>query len=812
MGRQVMEDRLWAMLLMVGLGLCLMRSEALAERPDWVASFEEQPSPWITLQWQQTDELDLLRIVLVKQDVQPQQPPTAPALEAPAPLPPMANELTSSLFASSDTARSLLAPVRKERLRTASDVIQGGESLSRPTTDAGSLLRKSSTAFGVGTQRRNPIVADPRVRGSRVGQLASSGSHWIPARIDLDTMLNKLDSRIIDDIIVVKGPYSALYGPDLRFMDVEIKPSPRFADGWQLGGSTSANYQSNGDQWYGRQTFQGGENDWGFRIGYGHKGGSDYHSGDGTDIPSSYKSRDVDVALGVDLTEDSSIEFHYLRLDQTDVEFPGMLFDMNYLVTDGFEVTYELRDQDHFDRLVIDSWYNNTRFKGNAQSPTKKTQFPGLYTAVPDYIGLTDVDTTSSGYRALASWDLSPQTRLTAGTDLRFLQQSLDEFSSGTVGFVFFDNVNSPLPKSQSVNPGLLSELKHDVNERLTVTAGTRVDFVQTKIDDNAAELAMLGLNSPPGSLADILGTNQFDQHFTPWAAFLTGRYQLDDDWAMTFGAGHSERPPSLTELYVAESFLFLLQNGENTATGDPRLAPEKLTQLDLGLQLDQGRMRGGANGFFGWIQDYITFENMRVFPAGAPQQISLKYVNTDLATLAGFDGFFEFDVTNWATAFVTVSYVEGQDRTRNGHFATQINGGAGNPSTRDPTKPRGFYSGVTGPSSEPLPSILPLESRLGVRVRPPSQSARWSAELSARVVDAQNRVATSLLETPTSGFTLWDLRGTWRATNSCLVIAGVENFTNKNFREHLDFRSRNGGFRVLQPGANFYLGSEIRY
>ncbi len=30
-----------------------------------------------------------------------------------------------------------------------------------------------------------------------------------------------------------------------------------------------------------------------------------------------------------DLTENSSIEFHYLRLDQTDVEFPGQLFDMN---------------------------------------------------------------------------------------------------------------------------------------------------------------------------------------------------------------------------------------------------------------------------------------------------------------------------------------------------------------------------------------------------------------------------------------------------------------------------------------------------
>ena len=799
-----MEDRLRIMLRTAGLSLCLMVGSALAEDA-WIDAFRRPEAPWITLEWSSPRDRDLPRIRLVKQDVQPQQPPTAPALELPAPLPSPASDFSTSLFASSESARSQLSPVRKERLRAGSDVISGGESRSRQTSDAGSLLRKSSTALGVGTQRRNPIVSDPRVRGSRVGQLAASGSHWVPARIDLDTMLNKLDSRIIDDIIVVKGPYSALYGPDLRFIDVKLLDSPRFEDGWQLGGSTSLNYQTNGEQWYGRQTVEGGESDWGFRIGYGQKTGNDYQSGNGTDIPSSYQSRDVDFALGYDLTQDSSIEFHYLRLDQTNVEFPGQLFDMDFLKTDGFEATYELRNQDHFDRLVIDTWYNNTQFKGNAQSPAKKTQFPGLFTQVPNYTGLTDVETTSVGYRAAGTWELSQQTRLTAGTDLRVVQQALDELSSGSVGFIFFNNVNSPLPKSQSANPGLFAELQHSATEQLSFTAGTRVDYVNANVLDSPSQLGIAG-----ASLATILGTNRFEQNFVPWAAFLTGRYQMSDDWGMTFGAGHSERPPSLTELYVAESFLFLLQNGENTATGDPLLRQERLTQLDLGLQFNRDRLRAGGNGFFGWAQDYVTFENMRVFPAANPQQVSLKYVNTDLATLAGFESFLEYDAASWATLFGRVHYVEGQDRTRDGSFATKIHKGA-TPSTRVAGMSRGSFSGVAGPSSEPLPSILPLETRLGVRVRPPSQSTKWSAELSTRIVDRQDRVARSLLETPTPGFTTWDLRGTWQASQACLVVAGVENFTNKNFREHLDFRS-SGGFRVLQPGINFYVGSELKY
>ena len=297
-----MEDRLRIMLQTAGLSLCLMVGRAFADDA-WIDAFRRPEAPWITLEWSSPSDRELPRIRLVKQEVQPQQPPTAPALELPAPLPSAASEFSTSLFASSESARSQLSSVRKERLRAGSDVISGGESRSRQTSDAGSLLRKSSTALGVGTQRRNPIVSDPRVRGSRVGQLAASGSHWVPARIDLDTMLNKLDSRIIDDIIVVKGPYSALYGPDLRFIDVELLASPRFEDGWQLGGSTSLNYQTNGEQWYGRQTFEGGENDWGFRVGYGHKTGNDYESGNGTDIPASYQSRDVDFALGYDLTQ-----------------------------------------------------------------------------------------------------------------------------------------------------------------------------------------------------------------------------------------------------------------------------------------------------------------------------------------------------------------------------------------------------------------------------------------------------------------------------------------------------------------------------
>ena len=279
--------------------------------------------------------------------------------------------------------------------------------------------------------------------------------------------------------------------------------------------------------------------------------------------------------------------------------------------------------------------------------------------------------------------------------------------------------------------------------------------------DRRPGELEALGIQQPQSSLADILGTDQFDQSFQTWAAYLTGRYELDPNWSILGAAGFGQRPPSLTELYVAQSFMFVLQNGQNTVTGDPRLSPERSWQIDLGVSWDYPRFRGGINGFHTWALDYITFENLNVFrgpPFGQVEQVSLKYVNTDLATFVGAELYTEYDWNCWLTPFATLSYVDGLDRTRNGDFATR-RAFPFSPSVRVDGLPRGFFSGVAGADAEPLPGVPPLESRVGIRLHQPCPRPRWSVELTARIVNDQRRVATSLLETPTSGFTVWDLR-----------------------------------------------------
>ena len=76
----------------------------------------------------------------------------------------------------------------------------------------------------------------------------------------------------------------------------ELLDAPRYPNGPENHGSTSMDWKSNGDQWYGRQTFWGGGENYGFRVGYGERAGSDYRTGSTLEMPTSYHSRDWDVA------------------------------------------------------------------------------------------------------------------------------------------------------------------------------------------------------------------------------------------------------------------------------------------------------------------------------------------------------------------------------------------------------------------------------------------------------------------------------------------------------------------------------------
>ena len=238
----------------------------------------------------------------------------------------------------------------------------------RGATSTETLISNSETNTTVTTQQRSAVSFDPRIRGYGFGQILTQtdGAEWSPVRQDLDTMLSKVDPALVDNVVVIPGPYGVSYGPGLSFLDVQTSRTPRNADGYEAHNRMSLNYRDNGEQLYATDTFYGGGYDWGFVFSYGNRTGTDYRSGNSTRIPASYLNQNFLAQFGFDLPNDSQIEFRVNRLDQTDTEYAGQFFDVNYLKTDAFSVNYVNRDPcAAYSEWTVDSWYNQTAFEGD---------------------------------------------------------------------------------------------------------------------------------------------------------------------------------------------------------------------------------------------------------------------------------------------------------------------------------------------------------------------------------------------------------------------------------------------------------------
>ena len=549
-------------------------------------------------------------------------------------------------------------------------------------------------------------------------------------------------------------------------------------------------------------------------VYYSNLTGSDYRDGHGDFVPSSYKSRNANAAIGADLSENTAVEVRYVRQDLTDVELAGQFTDIDFLVTDGFGAELTSENPWWCSLLSVDTWYNRTDAHGSGGRPSKQALFNSVFDQpAPNGGGLTlprnsetmfDVDST--GYSAIVTWGDLDEVQMSLGTDLRHYEQSLDETQlrpDGTGGFrTGTQDVFALIPDSQSTNPGVLGELVLPMTEQLKITLGSRVDWVEVNAGPGFIERR--GGVAPP---LDVLGPDR-DNSYSLWSAYVTGDYELTEMWTANLGFGMAQRPPTLTELYAMRPFESVLQQGLNRIQGYPFLRPERVKQLDVGLLADNEDFHGGIRGFYALIDDYITSQGLAVDPTSSTDRITSVFVNTPEATLSGGEIWGEWDVKPMYTLLGSMMFVEGQNHTLNERLFN---------TSSLPRPPGSSTGGLVGRNTfdqqvgeEPLPQIPPLESNLGMRFHEAASDPNWEVEFVARVVAAQDRVANrSLLEEVTPGFTTYDIRFFWRPYDNLQLMSGVLNFTDKFYREHLDNRAGN---QLYQPGTSGYLGFLLTY
>lgn len=739
---------------------------------DEVRARFQSTAPFLPIQTQSP----VTRVILVGQT---EQPKTDPPVQPP-------QQLASASAVPSFRQLPGVAPEGPSSAGTEKSV--SGQTAGG-STGVGGLLADSHGAQSIEVQRRSPLVGDPRIEGLRFGQVVThaDGGYWFPARVDLDTVVSKLNSSDIKNILIVKGPFSVRYGPGFSFLDIESMPTPRSTIGcFDAHGSTSMSYRTNGQGWQGQQSFWGGNTDWGFRLSYDAQAAVDYTAGNGAKLPSGYNNQFVNFAYGINLSPTSSLEVKFLHVQQTNVLFPGLLTDINTLNTDAFTLRYTATDGICYDRFTFDAWVNSTAFTGDSANAETRRQIPQLDDIFPGaFRGFLkvrlDINTEghalSYGAREITTWGSPDGFNISLGADVRVFNGNYNEFDAFNLSVLAGTGLpaNLGIPSARQIDPGILLDSTIPIGEDWLFKVGTRVDFVTT-------QFLGFGPNVDVAAYNRFVGDPQGDRTFFLFSGFGSGEYKLSPQWTTSAGYGYAQRPPSLTELYAGGAFLGQIQNGLNSIYGNPSLRKEEMHQANIGLNAKYEKVRVGASAFGAFLPNYITYREAGKFIVTVPQVgvgitpiNQLQFINTRSATLYGFDAYGEVDAAPRLTPFATLSYVQGWDQTRD----------------------------------QALPGIAPLTSRVGMRFHEAGENPRWGLEYYARMVATQDLFAGILGEQRTGGFVVHNVRAYWQARDNFLLLAGVENIGNLHYREHLDLRT---GLSVFQPGVNFYAGLKITY
>lgn len=320
---------------------------------------------------------------------------------------------------------------------------------------------------------------------------------------------------------------------------------------------------------------------------------------------------------------------------------------------------------------------------------------------------------------------------------------------------------------------------------RWDLEAGLRYNRVKMDAGEVGGDLAI-----PPMSpmyvqqerldkLAAEFNAANRDKTDDQWTGTLKASRDLGEGARLNLGLGRKLRSPSYQEryLWLPMSATAGLADGW-TYIGDIDLDPETSIELTAGVDWDIGSLRLTPEFYYRDVSDFIqgvpsinqTANMFAMMSTGKPP---LLYANVD-AELYGFDMGYEWRIDDAFVLRGTLSYVRGK-RTDEKDNLYRI---------------------------APLTSVAEL-----MYLR-----ERWFVSVESVAAARQDEVAAYNTEQETAGWGILNLRAAVQINNTFNLGAGVENLTDKVYRDHLGGYNRVRdsdipmGARIVSMGRNFYL------
>ncbi len=608
---------------------------------------------------------------------------------------------------------------------------------------------------GFGITKKGAYASEPVFRSFKYEQLNVQYDGGMKVLNACPNRMDPITTHVIPEevekIEIVKGPFTVRFGQNFGGIINLVTKTP---DRSKLGvhGSAEGGYETNGNNLVSGASvvYVGKKIDVNFNGSYRDFG--DYTDGNGTEVPSSFRTTDYSIKLGVNPKENQRLQFSWRQSFSRDIDHAGLPmdspYDDSYLAGIDYKINELSEKINSFTFKVFYSYVDH--LMTNEGRPT----FMMVDSRTP-------VESWTYGGKAELVFSPSDHARIYTGIDANII----DRKGNRTRIVKMMNGVMLPEPMTfydkvwQDANLddiGVFAEGKFKIAAYTTLTTGIRADFIATSLDDPAADFgALYG-----GSIQDETETNV--------SANISIKYHKNG-FQTQLALGRGVRTASMVERYINH---FNVGVDPYEYVGNPNLKPEVNNQIELSFLKNFETITIGATFFHSFLTDYITAvvtDIPRVYMPTTPPVVAKQFINVDKATQTGFEFTFNVKASEKLSFTSDVSYTRAQNKD----------------------------------FDEPLPHIPPFKANLGAKY----EGNNYWVLVSSRLVAAQDRISTTFMEEKTPGFGTLDLRVGFEPYTGLSIGAAVLNIFDKAYYEHLNFSYQNSNTlsgRIYEPGRNF--------
>lgn len=609
---------------------------------------------------------------------------------------------------------------------------------------------------GFGIVKRGAYASEPVFRAFKYEQLNvqyDGGMKILNACPNrMDPITTHVIPEEIEKIEIVKGPFTVRFGQNFGGIINLVSKNPTKN---QLGfhGSVEGGYESNGNNLVSGAYMLYVDTKFDIQLNGSYRDFGDYKDGNGTKVPSSFRTTDYSFKAGYNPTENQRLQFNWRQSFARDIEHAGLPMDSPYdnslLAGIDYKINEISEKIESFSTKIFYSYVDHLMTNENR----------------PNFM-MTDakspVESWTSGGKVELVFSPSANSRIYTGIDANLIDRKGNR--TRIVKMMNGNMLPNPMTKVDKIwqdaslnDIGVFAEGKFKINNHTTLTTGVRADFISTSIEDPAADFeALYG-----GSIEDESEVNV--------SANASIKYQKNG-FQSQLAIGRGVRTASMIERYINH---FTIGVDPYEYVGNPNLKAEINNQIELSFSKKFETIEVGATVFHSFLRDYITAEvntNIpRKFMPTTPPVYTKQFINIDKASQTGFEFTFNVKASNKLTFTSDVSFTRAQNKD----------------------------------FDEPLAQITPFMANLGVKFE---DDKFWIA-LNTRLVGKQDRVSESFMEQETPGFGTMDLRVGFEPFKKLSIGAAVLNIFDKTYYEHLNFSFKNSNLlsgKIYEPGRNF--------